>query len=85
MKITGVRLRPYQITLQRPIGDVNNPTGSNKVTSTAVFIASDEALSDSACYALTIVAVGLIPVIFLSRSVLGFGYGSASMRIADEK
>ena len=45
MKITGVRLRPYQITLQRPIGDVNNPTGSNKVTSTAVFIDSDEALS----------------------------------------
>ena len=42
-------------------------------------LASDEALSHSACYALTIVVAGLVPVIFLSRSVQGFGMRPAQL------
>lgn len=42
MKITGVRTMLYEIDLNRPIGDANNPRGQSRVASLAVFIDSDE-------------------------------------------
>jgi L-alanine-DL-glutamate epimerase-like enolase superfamily enzyme len=45
MKITGVRTVPYQLTMQRPIGDANNPAGSDQMPGLAVFLDTDEGLS----------------------------------------
>jgi len=45
MKITGVRTQPYQIKMKRPIGDANNPTGGDLMTSTALWLDTDEGLS----------------------------------------
>jgi hypothetical protein len=45
MKITGVRTVPYQFTMQRPIGDANNPAGSDQMPGLAVFLDTDEDLS----------------------------------------
>ncbi|MFP6593209.1 MAG: mandelate racemase/muconate lactonizing enzyme family protein, partial [Candidatus Latescibacterota bacterium] len=45
MKITGVRTLPYQLTMQRPIGDANNPVGSDQMPGLAVFLDTDEGLS----------------------------------------
>ncbi|MFP6644660.1 MAG: mandelate racemase/muconate lactonizing enzyme family protein [Candidatus Latescibacterota bacterium] len=44
MKITGVRTVPYQLTMQRPIGDANNPVGSDQMPGLAVFLDTDEGL-----------------------------------------
>ena len=83
--LTGLLLVFVDVMKELPATLILRPFNYDTLAVKAYEFASDEALSDSACYALTIVAVGLIPVILLSRSVLGFGYGSASMRIADEK
>ena len=45
MKITGVRTVPYQLTMQRPIGDANNPEGSDHMPGLAVHLDTDEGLS----------------------------------------
>jgi L-alanine-DL-glutamate epimerase-like enolase superfamily enzyme len=45
MKITGVRTIPYQLTMQRPIGDANNPAGSDQMPGLAVFIDTDEGIT----------------------------------------
>jgi L-alanine-DL-glutamate epimerase-like enolase superfamily enzyme len=45
MKITGVRTQPYQIKMKRPIGDANNPVGGDLMTSTALWLDTDEGLS----------------------------------------
>jgi L-alanine-DL-glutamate epimerase-like enolase superfamily enzyme len=45
MKITGVRTQPYQIRMKRPIGDANNPLGRQVMTSTAVWLDTDEGIS----------------------------------------
>jgi L-alanine-DL-glutamate epimerase-like enolase superfamily enzyme len=45
MKITGLRTQPYQIKMDRPIGDVNNPVGSDVMTSTALWLDTDEGIS----------------------------------------
>ena len=45
MKITGVRTIPYQLTMQRPIGDANNPVGSDQMPGCALFLDTDEGLS----------------------------------------
>ncbi len=45
MKITRVRTLPYQLTMQRPIGDANNPVGSDQMPGLAVFLDTDEGLS----------------------------------------
>ena len=45
MKITGVRTQPYQIKMKRPIGDSNNPIGGDVMTSSALWLDTDEGLS----------------------------------------
>lgn len=45
MKITGIRTQPFQIKMQRPIGDANNPTGHDLLTANALWIDTDEGLS----------------------------------------
>ena len=45
MKITGVRTQPYQIKMKRPISDANNPIGGDLMTSTALWLDTDEGLS----------------------------------------
>ncbi len=83
--LTGMLLVFVDVMKELPATLILRPFNYDTLAVKAYEFASDEALSESACYALTIVAVGLIPVILLSRSVLGFGYGSARMRIEDEK
>lgn len=45
MKITGLRTQPYQIEMKRPIGDANNPVGGNVMTSTALWLDTDDGVS----------------------------------------
>ena len=45
MKITGVRTQAYEIRMHRPIGDANNPVGSNLMRSTAMWLDTDEGVS----------------------------------------
>jgi L-alanine-DL-glutamate epimerase-like enolase superfamily enzyme len=45
MKITGIRTQPFQIKMKRPIGDANNPAGHDVMTSTALWIDTDEGIS----------------------------------------
>lgn len=45
MRITGVRTQPYQIRMKRPIGDANNPVGRDVMTSTALWLDTDEGIS----------------------------------------
>lgn len=45
MKITAVRTIPYQLTMQRPIGDANNPAGSDQMPGSALFIDTDEGVT----------------------------------------
>ena len=45
MKITGIRTQPYHIKMPRSIGDANNPTGSDSMTATALWLDTDEGLS----------------------------------------
>jgi L-alanine-DL-glutamate epimerase-like enolase superfamily enzyme len=42
MKITGVRTHAYEITLRRPIGDANSPSGFDRMPMLAVWVDSDE-------------------------------------------
>ena len=45
MRITGVRTQPYRIPLNRLMGDVNNPVGSDTMVCTAVMLDTDEGLT----------------------------------------
>src|SRR5690348_14836359 len=45
MKITGVRTKTYEITLDRPLGDANNPIGRPSMSSLAVFIDTDDGIT----------------------------------------
>ena len=45
MKITGIRTQPYQIKMQRPIGDANNPVGYDLLTTNALWLDTDEGVS----------------------------------------
>jgi L-alanine-DL-glutamate epimerase-like enolase superfamily enzyme len=45
MRITGLRTQPYLIEMHRPIGDANNPVGGSLMTSTALWLDTDEGLS----------------------------------------
>ncbi|MEE2657684.1 MAG: hypothetical protein VX733_04210, partial [Candidatus Latescibacterota bacterium] len=45
MQITGVRTQPYQFSMQRPIGDANNPKGHDQMSGLAVWIDTDEGIS----------------------------------------
>ena len=45
MRITGVRTQAYQVKMKRPIGDANNPLGRDVMTSTALWLDTDEGIS----------------------------------------
>jgi L-alanine-DL-glutamate epimerase-like enolase superfamily enzyme len=45
MKITGLRTQPFQIKMRRPIGDANDPVGRDVMTSTALWLDTDEGIS----------------------------------------
>jgi iron(III) transport system permease protein len=57
------------ILKELPATLVLRPFDFNTLAVKAFELASDERLMETAPYALTIVAVGIIPVIFLSRSI----------------
>ncbi len=45
MKITGVRTKPFEMILDRPLGDANGPAGRRQMSSLAVFIDTDEGIT----------------------------------------
>jgi L-alanine-DL-glutamate epimerase-like enolase superfamily enzyme len=45
MKITGLRTQPFQIKMRRRIGDANDPVGRDVMTSTALWLDTDEGIS----------------------------------------
>ena len=45
MKITGVRTKPFTMILDRPLGDANNPVGSNRMSGLAVYIDTDDGVT----------------------------------------
>lgn len=45
MKITNVSTQLYEITMDRPIGDANNPEGRQQMAGLAVFLESDEGVT----------------------------------------
>jgi L-alanine-DL-glutamate epimerase-like enolase superfamily enzyme len=45
MKITDVRVRYYEYTLGRPVGDVNFPTGNDKASAAFTFVDTDEGIT----------------------------------------
>ncbi|MEX0762311.1 MAG: mandelate racemase/muconate lactonizing enzyme family protein [Dehalococcoidia bacterium] len=45
MKITGYRIRKYEFTMDRPIGDANGPTGEDRSFSSFLFIDTDEGIT----------------------------------------
>ncbi len=46
MKITGVRTKLYEYEMLRPLGDANSPKGRSHVASLAVFIDTDEGITE---------------------------------------
>ena len=45
MKVTGIRVRYYEYTMKRPIGDVNGPLGNDKGSSALTFVDTDEGIT----------------------------------------
>jgi L-alanine-DL-glutamate epimerase-like enolase superfamily enzyme len=45
MKVTGVRFKSYEIELQRPLGDANDPRGCTHLAMMAVFLDTDQGLT----------------------------------------
>lgn len=45
MKITGVRTKPFEMALDRPLGDANDPVGRDRMTSLAVFVDTDDGVT----------------------------------------
>ena len=45
MKVTGIRVRYYEYTMKRPIGDVNGPLGNDKASSALTFVDTDEGIT----------------------------------------
>ena len=67
--LTGALLIFVDVMKELPATLILRPFNYDTLAVKAYELASDESLASSACYALTIVAVGLIPVILISRSV----------------
>lgn len=82
--LTGFLLVFVDVMKELPATLILRPFNYDTLAVKAYELASDEALSESACYALTIVAAGLVPVILLSRLVRGFGYRSENARLKHE-
>ena len=83
--LTGLLLVFVDVMKELPATLILRPFNYDTLAVKAYELASDEALSGSACYALTIVVAGLLPVILLSRSVRGFGYRMANTRLEHER
>ena len=45
MKITDVRVRYYEYTLARPVGDANFPTGNDQASAAFTFVDTDEGIT----------------------------------------
>ncbi len=45
MKVTGLRTRTYEFTLQRPIGDANFPRGTDFMVGSILFVDTDEGVT----------------------------------------
>jgi L-alanine-DL-glutamate epimerase-like enolase superfamily enzyme len=45
MKITDVRVRYYEYTMDRPVGDANFPTGNDKASAAFTFVDTDEGIT----------------------------------------
>jgi L-alanine-DL-glutamate epimerase-like enolase superfamily enzyme len=45
MKITGVRTKLFEMTLDRPLGDANSPMGRDRMSSLAVFVDTDDGIT----------------------------------------
>jgi L-alanine-DL-glutamate epimerase-like enolase superfamily enzyme len=45
MKVTDVRVRYYEYTMKRPIGDVNGPLGNDKASAAFTFVDTDEGIT----------------------------------------
>jgi len=45
MKVTGMRTQPYEVKLQRPLGDANDPRGCTHLTMMAVYVDTDEGVT----------------------------------------
>src|SRR5262245_65828691 len=45
VKITGVRTKPFTMSLDRPLGDANDPVGRQTLASLAVWVDTDEGVS----------------------------------------
>ncbi len=45
MKITGVKTRPFEMVLDRPLGDANDPVGRQRLASLAIVLETDEGVT----------------------------------------
>jgi L-alanine-DL-glutamate epimerase-like enolase superfamily enzyme len=45
VKVTDIRVRYYEYTMKRPIGDVNGPLGNDKGSSALTFVDTDEGIT----------------------------------------
>ena len=45
MKVTGIRVRYYEYTMKRPIGDVNGPLGRAQTSAAFTFVDTDEGIT----------------------------------------
>jgi hypothetical protein len=43
VQVTGIRVRYYQYTMKRPIGDVNGPLGNEQGSSALTFVDTERA------------------------------------------
>ena len=82
--LTGALLVFVDVMKELPATLILRPFNYDTLAVKAYELASDEALAASACYALTIVVVGLIPVILISRSVETSGSYVTKARHEDE-
>ncbi|MBT05573.1 MAG: iron ABC transporter permease [Rhodospirillaceae bacterium] len=82
--LTGALLVFVDVMKELPATLILRPFNYDTLAVKAYELASDEALAASGCYALTIVAVGLIPVILISRSVETSGPYVTKARREDE-
>ena len=81
--LTGALLVFVDVMKELPATLILRPFNYDTLAVKAYELASDEALSASACYALTIVAIGLIPVIVISHSARVFGSYGTKVRQRD--
>ena len=67
--LTGALLVFVDVMKELPATLILRPFNYDTLAVKAYELASDEALAAASCYAVTIVVVGLIPIILISRSV----------------